>query len=53
MAQYRKLADELGIKDVYFTYILSSHFKDPYYEDVLNYIKSIPNCDYYFVEEDK
>jgi hypothetical protein len=48
MHQYQRIAKELGIENVYFIYILSEYFKDPYYSDALDYIKSIPNCDYFF-----
>ena len=50
MRQYQKVAAELGIQNVYFVYILGDFFKNPYYHDALEYIRSIPNCDYYFVE---
>lgn len=50
MKQYQKVAAELGIQNVYFVYILGDFFKNPYYHDALEYIRSIPNCDYYFVE---
>jgi hypothetical protein len=49
--QYRKLAKELGIEKVKFIYILCDYFKSPYYKDVLDYINSIPDCGYYFVED--
>lgn len=51
--QYQKLAAALGLKNVSYTYILSSWFKQPKYKDVLMYIKSIPGCDYRIIEEDK
>lgn len=46
--QYKKIAKKLDIENVYYIYILGDFFKHPYYADVLEYIKSIPNCDYYF-----
>lgn len=48
--QYRRLAERLGIENVYFIYILSEWFKNPYYADALNYVKSIEGCDYFFAE---
>ena len=49
--QYQRVAKELGIENVYFIYILGDFFKDFYYQDTLNYIRSIPNCDYYFASD--
>ena len=49
--QYRKVAAELGIEHVYYIYILSDYFKSAYYADALEYIKSVPGCDYFFAEE--
>ncbi len=51
--EYRKLAKLFGVepKNVTYTYILSSWFKDPIYKDVLEYIKSIDGCDYIIVED--
>lgn len=46
--QYQKIAKELGIENVYYIYIFNDYFKSPYYTDVLDYIKSVPNCDYFF-----
>lgn len=50
LQQYKKIAAELGINNVYYIYILDSYFNTPYYQDCLNYIRSIPNCDYYFAD---
>lgn len=52
LQQYQKLAKELGIDQVYYIYILSDYFNSSYYKDVLAYIKSIPNCDYFFASEE-
>lgn len=52
LQQYQKLAKELGINQVYYIYILSDYFNSSYYKDVLEYIKSIPNCDYFFASEE-
>ena len=52
LQQYKKIAKELGIKNVYYIYILGDFFKNPYYKDALDYIRSIPNCDYFFASED-
>lgn len=48
--QYRKLAKELGIENVYFIYILSDWFKNPYYKDALEYIETIDGCSYFFCD---
>lgn len=51
MKQYRRIAAELDIENVYFVYILSDFFKNPYYKDSLDHIRSIPNCDYFFASD--
>jgi hypothetical protein len=51
MKQYKRIAAELGIENVYFVYILGDFFKNPYYRDSLEYIRSIPNCDYFFAND--
>ena len=48
--QYRKVAQELGIKTVYFIYILDNWYNSPRYKDTLDYIKSVDGCDYFFWE---
>ena len=48
--QYRKVAQELGIKTVYFIYILDKWYNSPRYKDTLDYIRSIDGCDYQFQE---
>lgn len=48
--QYRKIADALGIKTVYYIFILSEHFNHAYYQEHLDFIKSVPGCDYFFAK---
>ena len=48
--QFNKLAYALGVSKATYTYILSDWFKQPMYKDMLDYIKSIDGCDYYFAE---
>lgn len=43
--QYQKLWSKLK-PNIYFTYLLNDWFLKDKYRDVLNYIKSIPNCNY-------
>lgn len=50
--QYKKLATALGLKDVTYTYIFNDWFKKPEYKDMLDYIKSVDGCDYFFWEEE-
>lgn len=50
IGQYKRLAEELGIKNVYFIYILSDWFKSPYYADALRHVRETPNCDYFFAD---
>ncbi|NCO24983.1 hypothetical protein GW901_00450 [Candidatus Parcubacteria bacterium] len=47
--QYRKLFSPLKV-NVQYIYVLNDWFKKPEYKDVLNYIKSIDGCSYYFNE---
>lgn len=49
--QYRKIAKALGLKDVTYTYIFNDWFKRAEYRDMLDYIKSVEGCDYFFWEE--
>ena len=49
--QFNKIAKALGVSKATYTYILSDWFKQPMYKDMLEYIKSVEGCDYYFVEE--
>ena len=49
--QYKKIATELGIENVYYVFILGDFFKNPYYKDALDYVRSIPCCDYYFASD--
>lgn len=47
LKQYRKLLAQLNV-EVAYIYILNEWFMRPEYQDVLDYIISIPNCYYYF-----
>lgn len=49
--QFRKLAQPLHIKNVYYIYIFNDWFKKPEYKDMLEYIKSVNGCDYFFWED--
>ena len=48
--QYEKIGNAIGAKKVTYTYVLSNWFKTSIYKDVLDYIKTVPNCDYIFME---
>lgn len=50
--QFKKLFSAIGINKVSYTYILNSWFKKPAYKDTLDYVKSIPDCDYIIVQEE-
>ena len=41
----------MGAKDIRYTYILDNWFKKPKYKDVLDFIRSVPGCDYKFEED--
>lgn len=49
--EFNKIAKALGVSKVTYTYLLSDWFKQPKYKDMLDYIKSVEGCDYYFCEE--
>lgn len=49
--QFQKIGNAIGAKKITYTYIFNSWFKKPEYRDMLEYIKSVPNCSYQFVEE--
>lgn len=46
--EYNKIGKAIGAKTVTYTYLLSDWFKQDKYKDMLDYIKSVPGCDYYF-----
>lgn len=48
--QFRKIGAALGIKpeDVSYTYVFNDWFQKPEYKDMLDYIKTVDGCDYFF-----
>ena len=48
--EFSKIGRVLGAKQVTYTYILSSWFNKPKYKDMLDYIKTVPGCDYIIKE---
>lgn len=46
--EFNKIGKAIGAKKITYTYILSDWFKQPKYKDMLDYIKSVDGCDYYF-----
>ena len=51
--EFNKIGKALGASSVTYTYILSDWFKADKYRDMLEYIRSVPNCGYIFAEEIK
>ena len=49
--EFSKIGKALGATKVTYTYILSDWFKQPKYADMLEYIASVPECGYMFMEE--
>ena len=49
--EFSKIGKAIGAAKVTYTYILSNWFKQERYKDMLDYIKSIPGCDYLFEDE--
>lgn len=50
ISEYKKLFKAIGINTVSYVYIFNDWFKQPRYEKLLNYIRSVPGCDYIFNE---
>lgn len=48
IAEYRKLLAPLNITDISYIYIFNDWFRKPMYKDMLDYIKSVDGCDYFF-----
>ena len=48
--QFNKIGKALGAEKVTYTYVLSDWFKQPKYKDMLDYIDTVPGCEYMFVE---
>lgn len=51
--EYKKLFLTFHLNKISYIYILSDWFKKPMYKDVLEYIKSVPGCDYIFASDIK
>lgn len=49
--EFSKIGKALGATKVTYTYVLSDWFKQPKYVDMLEYIASVPECGYMFMEE--
>jgi hypothetical protein len=49
--EFSKIGEALGARKVTYTYILSSWFAQPKYKDVLDYIRTVPGCDYILKED--
>lgn len=46
--EYKKIGAAIGAETVTYTYIFNDWFKHKRYKDMLDYIKSVPGCDYMF-----
>lgn len=49
--EFSKIGKALGAEKVTYTYILSSWFAHPKYKDMLEYIRTVPGCDYILKED--
>jgi hypothetical protein len=49
--EYNKIGKAIGAEKITYTYIFNDWFKKPEYKDMLEYIRSVPQCDYCFEEE--
>ena len=50
ISEYKNLFHACGIDKVSYIYILNDWFKQERYTKLLKYIKSVPDCDYFFWE---
>ena len=48
--EYRALFNALGIDKVSYIFVFNDWFKQDRYTKLLAYIKSVPDCDYFFAE---
>ncbi len=50
--QFRKIGAALGVEpeNVFYIYVFNDWFRKPIYKDMLEYIKSVDGCDYFFAE---
>lgn len=48
--EFRKIGEAIGAEKVSYTYVFNEWFKKPKYKDMLDYIKSVEGCDYFFTE---
>ena len=48
--EYRALCNALGIDKVSYIFVFNDWFKQDRYTKLLAYIKSVPDCDYFFAE---
>jgi hypothetical protein len=49
--EFQKIGKAIGAETVTYTYVFNDWFKKDEYKDMLEYIKSVPGCDYFFMEE--
>ena len=49
--EFSKIGKALGAEKITYTYILSSWFAHPKYKDMLDYIRTVPGCDYILKED--
>lgn len=48
--EFRKIAEAIGASDVRYTYVFNNWFNHARYKDMLEYIRSVEGCDYFFAE---
>lgn len=51
--EYKNLFSACGINKISYIYIFNDWFKQPRYKKLLNYIRSVNDCDYFFWEDSK
>lgn len=48
VGEYKNLFHACGVDKVSYIFIFNDWFQQPRYEKLLKYIKSVPDCDYFF-----
>ena len=48
-----RIKNAIGAKSVRYIYVFNDWFHRPEYKDMLEYIKSVPGCDYIFAKDCK
>jgi hypothetical protein len=51
ISQYKKLFASFNLTHISYIYVLNDWFEQPKYTDVLNYIRTVEDCDYIIIKD--